>query len=103
MGAVRLARWILLWAAASAAVAAPPARAQHAVEGIASVAWGDPERGSSGGPLRLTVRDDAGFDHAFTLPHGSPAAGFDPGRAQGRRVRVVSATTAPLRAPRRSR
>ncbi len=75
---------------AGAFVAAAPLRAtQRSVEGLATFAWGDPALGSNGGPLRLTVRDDAGLDHVFTLPHGSAAARFDPGAAQGLRVRVV--------------
>lgn len=81
------------------ATGSAPAAALRAVEGVASVAWGDPERGSSGGPLRLTVRDDSGFEQVFTLPHRSPAAGFDPSRAQGRRVRVVTEDGAAPGAP----
>ena len=82
------------------ALSAPLGAAVRAVEGIASVAWGDPLAGPTGGPLRLTVRDEAGVDHVFNLPYGSPAAGFDPGRAQGRRVRVVAdESAAPGAAP----
>ena len=85
---------ILLLTAALALPASLAAEARS-VEGIATLAWGDAQRGPGGGPLRLTLLDDAGRRHLFTLPYGSAAASFDPGAAQGRRVRVVADAAAP--------
>ena len=69
---------------AAPSVAGPSAAATSVVEGTASIAWGDPAPGTGrAGPLSLTVRDDAGRDHVFTLPAGSPAADFDPGADPG--------------------
>ena len=81
----------------TAALALPASLAADArsVEGIATLAWGDAQRGPGGGPLRLTVLDDAGRRHLFTLPYGSAAASFYPCAAQGRRVRVVADAAAP--------
>lgn len=81
--------------AAAVAGSVPLAAEMGSVEGTATLAWGDPQRGPSGGPLRLTVLDDAGRLHVYTLPYGSAAARFDPGAAQGRRVRVIADTAAP--------
>jgi M6 family metalloprotease-like protein len=87
-----------LAAGVSLAAAGPPLP----VEGTGTIAWGDPAPGAGhAGPLRLTVRDDAGREHVFALPAGSPAADFDPGAVQGQRVRVfpdpsVAAGGAPL-------
>ena len=82
---------IALAGALAAGAAGAEAMRGPVVEGIATMAWGDPVPGGQDrGALRLTVRDDQGVDHAFVLPAGSPVVNFDAGASQGLRVRVYT-------------
>ena len=81
---------LLLLPAAAAGAQPPAATPYQVVEGIASVAWGDPHPALGGGsPLRLTVVEATGLVRAFYFAPGSPAFDFEPRRLQGRRVRVL--------------